>query len=372
MKLLPPLRRWLAAPLGLLATGVAATPSIEPRPECSPQNFEVCLNGVSSPVTNGPMMRESLNSHGETSRGRSGTQRAGATAWRAGREAWFAAGDPQSANVGAWASYNYVDASSDFATAGATLGFESDAHNALAGADRLFFGDRLLLGLSGGYTALSADTTHNGGGEENDGYSVVPYAALLLTDIFSIDASGGYTALDYDQNRVSPTDGTLTTSTFDADRWFIAGNVNATLARGNWIGNLRLGAAHANERQDAYAEVGSAASALGGTLRSVREREIHLTQLVVGGEIAYGGPTVEPYVMVAYHNDLDREDDPGAGGMPGTFRVVQPSDDDEVQIGLGLRCYAERGITATLEYLRVEGREDFDLDSLMATLRLAL
>ncbi len=43
-----------------------------------------------------------------------------------------------------------------------------------------------------------------------------------------------------------------------------------------------------------------------------------------------------------------------------------------MQIGIGLRCYTARGITATLEYLRVEGREAFDSDSLMASLRLAL
>jgi hypothetical protein len=372
MKISPLLRLSVAAQCGLLAAGVAATPSLEPSPECSQQTFEVCLNGASTPVTNVPLMRSALDAQSETTRRRSSGQPAASVAARGEREAWFAAGDPRTAPIGLWVSYNYVDATSDFASAGATLGFESDGHSGLAGADRLFFGDRLLLGLSGGYTTLSADTVHNGGGEEHDGYTLAPYAALLLSDIFSIDASGGYAALDYDQHRVSPTDGTATRSSFDADRWFIAGNVNASVTRGSWLGSLRVGAAHASERQDAYAESGSAASALGGTLRSVREREIHLTQLVVGGEAAYSGSNVEPYVMVAYHNDLDREDDTGAGGMPGAFSVVQPTDDDEVQLGLGLRCYTQRGVTATLEYLRVEGREDFDLDSVMATLRLAL
>jgi hypothetical protein len=376
----------LCASLGLAAGGVGATPSSESpsfespsfddrydEPErCSPDNPEACLNGASSPVANGAMMREALNSHGATTRDRTGTKREQGTATRWRREAWFAAGDGADAAIGTWVSYNYLDAESDFAQAGTPLGFESDSHNALAGVDRLFFEDRLLLGLAGGYSALSVDTVHNGGGVENDGFTIAPYAALLLNEVFGLDVSGGYSSLDYEQHRVSPTDGSLTTSAFDSGRWFIAGNVNATLARGNWLGNLRVGGAHVSERQDAYLETGSAASALGGTLRAVQERNIHLTQVIAAGEVAYSAGAVEPYFMVAYHNDVSRSDDPGAGGMPGQFRVVQPDDDDEVQLGFGLRCYTERGFTATLEYLRVEGREDFDMDSVLATLRLAL
>lgn len=362
----------LGASLGLAAGGVGATPSFDEPEQCSPDNPGACLNGASSPVTNGANLRATLNSHGTVARERREAQQEGATAARGGRDAWFAAGDPGSAPIGVWVSYNYLDAESDFAVLGTPLGFESDGHNVLGGADRLFFGDRVLLGVAGGYTEFSADTFYNGGGQDNDGFTIAPYASVLLTEIFSIDVSGGYSSLDYDQHRVSPTDGSLTTSAFDADRWFVAGNVNATLTRGNWLGNLRLGAAHTSERQDGYAEIGSAASALGGTLRTVTEREIDLTQLIVGGEVAYSASMVEPYFMVAYHNDLSRDDDTAAGGLPGQFQVVQTSDDDEVQLGFGLRCYTDNGFIATLEYLRVEGREDFDMDSVMATLRLAL
>lgn len=362
---------FLAMGLGLAAGTDAA--AFQPEVEtCSREHFQACLNGASSPVTNGAGLRATLNSHGGVARERREAQAEETTAGRARREAWYAAGDPGSAPVGVWASYNYLDAESDFAVLGTSLGFESDGHNALAGVDRLFFGDRLLLGIAGGYTELSADTFYNGGGQENDGFTIAPYAAVLLSDIFSIDLSGGYTSLDYDQYRISPTDGTTTTSAFDADRWFVAGNLNATLTRGNWLGNLRLGAAHTSERQDGYAELGSAASAQGGTLRTVTEREIELTQIIVGGEVAYTASMVEPYFMVAYHNDLSRDDDASAGGLPGQFRVVQTADDDEVQLGIGLRCYTARGLIATFEYLRVEGREDFGLDSVMATLRLAL
>lgn len=366
----------LCASLSVATGSAGATPSVpeyfEEPERCSPDNPEACLNGASSPVANGAMMREALNSHGATTRDRTGTKKQEGTATRWRREAWFAAGDSAGASIGTWVSYNYLDAASDFAQAGTPLGFESDGHNALAGIDRLFFDNRLLLGLAGGYTALTVDTVHNGGGVENDGYTIAPYAALLLNEVFGVDVSGGYGMLDYEQHRVSPTDGTLTTAGFDGDRWFIAGNVNATLARGSWLGNLRVGAAHVSERQDAYSEAGSAASAVGGTLRTVQERNIHLTQVIAAGEVAYSAEAVEPYFMVAYHNDVSRSDDPGAGGMPGQFRVVQPNDDDEIQLGFGLRCYTDNGFIATLEYLRVEGREDFDMDSVMATLRLAL
>jgi len=361
-----------AAALCLAGGGAGATSPEFDEPEiCSRENFGACLNGAASPVTNAAGLRASLGAHDEVARDRRKARRGEATAGLGRREAWFAAGDAAAAPIGLWVSYNYTDAASDFAVLGTSLAFESDAHGVLAGVDRMF-GDRVLLGIAGGYTDVSADTFYNGGGQDNDGYTFAPYAAVLLNEIFSIDVNGGYSALDYDQHRISPTDGTNTSAGFDADRWFIAGNVNASLQRNNWFGNLRVGAAHAAESQDAYTEAGSAASQLGGTLRAVQDREIDLTQLIVGGEVAYSAAMVEPYFTVAYHNDLSRDDDAGAGGLPGAFTVVQPSDDDEVQIGLGLRCYTTRGITATLEYLRVEGREAFDSESLMATLRLAL
>ena len=58
--------------------------------------------------------------------------------------------------------------------------------------------------------------------------------------------------------------------------------------------------------------------------------------------------------------------------MPAGFGAVQARDDDEFQLGFGVRYYTNWGVTGTFEYQRVEGRSQFDSDLFMFTLRAAL
>ncbi len=356
-----------------LVFGVIFAPHLalasEDAERCSQETFTACLNGVSSSVTNGASLRRSGADLEAIERRRKSNR----TSTVASREvgAFYAAGDTLGGATGLWLGYSYNDFDSDFAFNGTSLAYEADAHQVLGGIDRLF-AERFLLGLSLGYSTTEADTVFNGGRQENDGVTVAPYAAILLTDIFSIDATGGYTSLDYDQHRISPTDGSTTTATFDSDRWFAGANLNAALTRGAWLFGAKVGVLYTDESQDGYTESGSAASAAARTLRTVRTRDIDLTQVTLGGDVAYAVGTFEPYVGVAYVNDLDRDDGTAAGGLPGAFTVVQPDDDDEVQINIGLRYFASDDLTGTVEYSRVEGREDFDSDTVMVNLRLAL
>ena len=192
-----------------------------------------------------------------------------------------------------WGSYSYNDFDSDFSLLGVPLGYEADQHSGLGGIDRLFHG-RYLLGLSFGYSNLDTKTRFNGGGQESDGYTIAPYAAVLLNEVFSVDLSGGYAWLDYDQNRISFVDGTGISSSFDGERWFIATNLNAVKVVDKFVFGAKLGYLHTSEEQDGYTEVGSAASGAAGALRTIGQRDIKLTQGVVGAEIAYMAGAYEP------------------------------------------------------------------------------
>jgi hypothetical protein len=369
----------LATALAGVATAAAAQSSSHDsdshESRCDREHFSGCLNGVASSVTNGAGLRVSGSAYGDIARERTGhkAQEAGETQAALGRaQTGLAAGDPAATSVFAlWGSYAYSDFDSDFTFAGTSLAYDAHSHSGLGGFDRLFAG-RFLLGLALGYQSTESDTDFNGGGQESDGYTIAPYAAVLLNDIFSVDVSGGYVPLEYDQDRISPTDGTETRAEFDADRWFVATNLNALATVQNWVLGARVGYLRTEEEQDGYTEVGSVASGLAGTLRSVAERDIELSQVVVGGDIGYTFGAFEPYAMVSYRNDLDRDDGERAGGLPAAFSTVQPDDDDEVELNFGVRYYTPWGLTSTLEYARVEGREDFDSDTVMLTVRAAL
>lgn len=341
---------------------------------CNREDFAGCLNGVSSSVTNGAGLRMSGSALDDVARERAGKSvEQNTQAARRGEQTGLNAGDGMGGSVfGLWGNYSYNDFDSDFAFQGTSLAYDADAHNVLGGFDRLF-GERVLLGVAFGYQWLETDTRFNGGGQDSDGFTVAPYAAVLLSDIFSIDVSGGYSSLEYDQSRISPADGTGIEANFDSDRWFVATNLNAFLPVDRFIFGAKIGYLYTEEDQDAYLETGSTASANAGLLRTVASRNIDLEQLVVGGEIAYdAGNNFEPFFIVEYRNDLSRSNGNGAGGLPGNFTAVQAGDDDEVQLSAGFRYYTNWGVTTSFEYQRVEGRKDFDSNLYMLTLRTAL
>lgn len=343
------------------------------QPTCSRENFAACLNGVASSVTNGAGLRVSGGGQGAVASERSGRQAGDAQAVTyVSSNDTLAAGDVGDGSVFAlWGSYSYADFESDFAFAGSSLAYDAHGHNAIGGLDRLFAG-RFLLGLAGGYQSVEADTAFNGGGTENDGQTVAPYIAILLNEVFSIDATAGYSWLEYDQDRISPADGTDIRASFDAERWFGATNLNALVVRGNWVLGAKVGYLHSDEEQERYLETGSAASAAANRLRRVTTRDIDISQAIVGGDIGYSIGQYEPYVMAAYRNDLSRNDGEAAGGLPVAFTSVQPDDDDEVEINIGVRYYTTWGVTSSIEYSRVEGRQDFDSDTFTFSLRAAL
>ncbi|MGQ0657970.1 MAG: autotransporter outer membrane beta-barrel domain-containing protein [Chromatiales bacterium] len=352
--------------LFLLSGGVTAGPS----QKCDSSNFSNCLNGVSSSVTNGASLRTSGADYGDIARKRRREDRKESADALFGRDTGLAAGDFLG-GWGLWLGYTRSDFDSDFVFANTSLAYDADADNVLVGIDRLF-GDRFVLGVSAGYQQVDTGTEFNGGGQEADGYTIAPYAAWLINDTFSIDVTGGYSPLDYDQNRISPTDGSQTRASFDSDRWFVATNLNALLLTGDWVVSGRVGFLHTEEDQDGYVETGSAASAAGGTLRTVRDRNIDLSQIVVGGDVAYNFGSFEPYALLIYRNDISRDNGEDAGGLPGAFTSVQAEDDDEFQAGFGFRLFSDFGLTGTFEWSLVEGRDSFDSNVLTLTLRAEL
>ncbi len=339
--------------------------------KCSEENHELCLNGVSTSVTNGASLRSSATEMSEVARRRSDQADAKggeSVAWR-GSQRGLAAGDEMDMGgsvFGIWGNYSYNDFDSDYSFQGQSLAYDADANRFMIGIDRLFAG-RFLLGVAGGYQSIDTDTDFNGGGQDSDGGTIAPYAAFLINDYFSLDLSGGYSWTDYDQDRISPVDGTKIRGNFDGESWFVATNLNWFMAVDNFVFGAKAGYLYTEEEQDAYTETGVSST------RAVQRRNIDLAQVVAGAEIAYAGAgAYEPFFMAEYRNDLSRDDDNRAGGLPGAFTSVRPKDDDEVQLNLGVRYYTTWGVIATFEYQRVEGRSHFDSDNFMFTLRAGL
>lgn len=273
---------------------------------------------------------------------------------------------------GFWGSFNYInfDGDNNLAPNTTTLVpkviYDADTKSFMGGADRLFY-DRLVLGVAVGYEDTSVFTFFNGGNNDTDGFTVAPYMAYLITDKFSVDAAVGYSALQNDTDRLELGTASTLRASFDSDRWFFSTNLNVADTYNNWYLSGRVGYLYSHESQDGYTETGSTG---GAGNRTVGERNVHISQIIVGGEASYNFGRQEPYFGIAYVNDLHRNFGFGAGGLPGGVTPLF-DDDDEFQLNGGLRLYADQ-FTAILDLSHVVSRNNFDSYSVMFTIRTDL
>jgi len=253
----------------------------------------------------------------------------------------LAAGEGFSKPWGIWGSYTRSESEDDFVS----TAFDASRNSFLGGLD---FGptENLVLGLSFGYENADIDTSFNRGEQESEGWTVAPYAAVLVGDILSFDLAGGYSNIDIDQFRTLPGTTTRVNSEVDSDRWFLTGNVNASKAYGNWYLSGRVGLLYAEDTLDSFRESN-------GTIQPSQVSRIK--QLRIGGDVAYTLGAFEPYVTATWERDFQRTEVRLAPGVP------QPEDDrDGAVVGLGVRYFGGSGITGGLEYSTVVGREDFE------------
>ena len=165
----------------------------------------------------------------------------------------------------------------------------------------------------------------------------------------SMDMSVGFSAVDIDQFRFNAA-GARVTSTTTSDRFFWAGNVNAEQQLGDFYVSGRAGVLYAVDETDQFLD---SAGNVVGTIRS------ELGRISAGGRIAYFWNNFEPYFDATYRLDYEFSKSLAAG---------HPNDNDDIQIGLGLRYYREPW-SFGVEYNRAFGREDFDEDAFGITIR---
>ena len=254
-------------------------------------------------------------------------------------------------SYGVWASYSYSDFDSDFS---ATL-LDGNRHNVLFGAD-MTPRDNMVLGVAGGYEFASIDTDFNGGDQDTDGFTIAPYFGLVLSENWNVSASVGYSSLDTDQFRTDPLLGTRVSSSPDSDRWFGTLNLNGYTTWDNWLFSGRIGMLQARNIQESFDESD-------GT--EVGKFTTELGQWNVGGEAAYTWGDFEPYARASYERDYSQSRLTLAGTGP------QPSDDDDnFLFGLGLRYFSsDNGLSGNIEWYKRLGREDYDEDTVSATVR---
>ena len=260
-----------------------------------------------------------------------------------------AAGDGFDYPWGLWGSYQYSDFDDDFATSA----FDANRHGVYLGADFTPW-DNWVFGAMLGFEDVNTNTTFNGGEIDSNGFTIAPYMGVQLSESVDVDFdlsamfAFGYSRLDHDQFRTIGA--TRITSDTTSDRVFFSGNVVAGNTYGNWYISGQVGVLVAQEDVDGYTESN-------GTV--VADDKIELGQVNIGGEAAYAWGSFEPFASALYSHDYNREELSGG----------HPNDQNELNLGLGIRYFSEGGISASAEYTKSLLRDNFDSDSITLTIR---
>ncbi|NQV22395.1 MAG: autotransporter outer membrane beta-barrel domain-containing protein [Rhodospirillales bacterium] len=241
-----------------------------------------------------------------------------------------AAGDESKfANVSLFTSLSYTGVDDSF-SGGA---YDSDTISVSYGGDYAV-GEKLIVGLSGGYADTDSDTKFNAGRTQTGTWTVSPYAAYIISDLFSIDVSGGYSGSDAENRRLAGA--VRVTGDQDSDSHFFS--VNGRVSK--WYNNIGLngnvGYTYSRSKTDSMTE---------SNATFVASAKNTFEQLQVGGQISYYTERYMPCFGFSYQNEL------GKANLAGTS-----SDDDEVVLTQGVSLYGSSRFKACRFMDRADSR----------------
>jgi hypothetical protein len=270
----------------------------------------------------------------------------------------LSAGNPNK-GIGVWVqgSYTWLE---DTNTA---TKFDGNIYTIMAGADYRI-NKHLLVGISGGYENTTLDTKFNNGNLDATGFVVAPYLTIRLTDIFSIDATGGYAWLNYDVDRKETVStGEKFTGEFDSTRWFAAASLNADYTAMKKIKlHGEAGYTYTREDQDAYTEK-SATTSLSN--RNIAANDVSLGMAFLGARVGYDFGFVTPYIMVRGEYDLSKDTVAVAANQ------LKPVDDDfGLRVGGGLDFNIGPMFSGMMQGETVLFRDNYTEHRALAKLRL--
>lgn len=131
----------------------------------------------------------------------------------------------------------------------ANANFAGTLQTAVAGVDYLVR-DNVLVGASLGYEHGNVSLKYSGGKFEANNVAFAPYAAYIINDVWSVDASGGHAWVNYDLSRAN---GTVSGDT-SGSRWFASTNLNANWRVDAWQLGASAGYIYTTEETDDYVE----------------------------------------------------------------------------------------------------------------------
>ena len=267
-----------------------------------------------------------------------------------------------------------------------TQGFDFDTLGITVGADYRFT-DQLILGAAVGYINNDIDLDANGGTIDTDGYSLSLYGTYYHDQGLFLDGLITYGSNDYDQRRnirynidaVSVEQAAF--SDFDGDQWSAAFGGGYNFNRGALSFGPTGRLEYVSADVDGYSETMSNPTADGGGWATrVSDQDKDSFTLQLGGGVAYAisqnwGVLVPRANLEWVHEFIDDDEfvngsflqDPtGTSFDLFTDRV----DTDYFNLRVGVSAQFAKGTSAYLDYRKLLGYSDLDIDAFSAGVRM--
>lgn len=323
--------RAAAAVAGLIFSGLATaviTPTaalINSQPGNSP--------GVNNTFITGPAANTAdalASSVGNfASGGSSGNAGLSVNRYALGRSTGAAAA-PGSPQWNLWGAYSHSNVGYDYSP----LSSAGNIKIYLVGADYTF-SNNVIFGVAAAFDHTSTDLNFSGGKLDGSGYTVSPYIGWAINRNWTLDGTLGWGRTDIDTAVTGVTGSTHSDRTIGAvglsyrhvvDAWSFTGR-GAILGVHNKLGSYTLS---------------------DGT--PVADSTTHLTQVRLTGQAAYTYKQFQPYVSIAYINDLSRSDQLPVSGISAS------NDKDGWLPAVGVRFRFDNMIYGSLQYSSERGR----------------
>ncbi|MCW9036057.1 MAG: autotransporter outer membrane beta-barrel domain-containing protein [Rhodospirillales bacterium] len=237
--------------------------------------------------------------------------------------------------------------------------FDGTVYNGLIGAD-YEASKTMLVGLAVGYEKSNLDTDYNLGDIDGKGFVVSPYISIDLNKNFSIDATVGYSKLNYDTTRKDASNSTIFSGETDGSRVF--GTIDAVYSRPykDWTLGGSLGALYSKEDRDAYTETGTDATTV-----AVAKTSSKLGQARLGASAAYTKGKVQPYIGLTAEYDFTKTD-----VVVATNQTTPADDNFGLGATLGLNLAIAPNITGTIQGNTMLLRENYSEHTGLVRLRV--
>jgi outer membrane autotransporter protein len=265
-------------------------------------------------------------------------------------------------------------------------GFDFQTNGITLGADYRFT-DHLVLGAAVGYMNNNTHLDAGGGRLDADGYSLSLYGTFFQDSGLYLDGIASFGSIDYDQRRniryniESVSVDQTASSDFDGDQWSASFGGGYSFSRGALAFGPTARIEYVNTDVDAYEETMSNPTADGGGWATrIESQEVDSFTLQLGGDLSYAISRSWGVLLPQVHVEWVHEFDDDAQSVVGHF-LLDPSstafslntdspDSDYVNLDLGVSAQFAHGRSAYINYRKLIGYRDLDMDSYSAGVRL--